>query len=173
MKLQLKKQIIPAIACTSILLTTVALSHEVIIAKSETTIKKSPDKKQVTEDPATSAITKEILTPIRLQEKRFHRFSRSGPTRSSTYELVEVSSNQTEGARYFDILVTTTNPRKLVITKQEKSTKKVNPKKPEPKNYLKLKYLTASNKVLIKQNHEWVEKSKHKYLKHIPIVNKK
>ncbi|MFT6792857.1 MAG: hypothetical protein ACJAR1_000843 [Rubritalea sp.] len=40
----------------------------------------------------------------------------------------------------------------------------------EPKAFLKIKYLTASNKVLIQQNDEWVERNKHKYLSLLPIT---
>ncbi len=174
MKRQLKKQIIPTVACTSILLTSFALSHEVIISNVEPTTSSVPAKKKVVADPAITTITKEILTPVRLQENRMHAFSRSMPTRSNSYELVEISSNQSEGARYFEIQVTTTNLFKLMVINNDKPTKKDSQPKIEPKTYLKLKYLTASNKVLIQQNHEWVERSKHKFLKFIPIVvNKK
>lgn len=173
MKRQLKKPIIPAITCTSILLASFALSHETIIAKLEPNTKNVPAKEKEATDPAITTITNEILTPVRQQEARWHKFSRSMPTRSNTYELVEVSSDSDEGARYFDIQVTTKN---LLIVSKEKTAQKTQPTKLEPRTYLKLKYLTATNKVLIQQDHEWVERSKHKYFSLIPVkapVNKK
>lgn len=177
MKRQLKKQVIPAIVCTSILLTSFALSHEFIISSLEPTVSKVPIKEKVVADPAITMITKEILTPVRLQENRMHSFSRSMPTRSNSYEIVEVSSDQAEGARFFDILVSSQPMNILTLNSANlnQANKKSKPK-PVVKStvYLKLKYLTDSNKVLIKQNDEWGERSKHKYLRLIPIVvNKK
>jgi hypothetical protein len=175
MKRQLKKQVIPTIACTSILLTSFALGHEFIISSIEPTISKVPSKEKVLADPAITMITKEILTPVRLQEQRRHNFSRSMPTRSNSYELVEISSDQAEGARYFDILIFT-EPMKIFTLQSAnigQATKQPKPKPvATPTVYLKLKYLTASNKVLIQQNHEWVERSKHKYLSLIPVITK-
>ncbi len=174
-------RITTAIACTSIALITTVFAHEVITSNVPTSSKPTLAIKAIEQpatqnktpkvDPAITNITKEILIPVRHQERRMHAFSRSLPTRSNSYELVELSSNQVEGARYFDVLVTSTNLRNFVI-KKGKLTNKANPPKITPKTYLKLKYLTASNKVLIQQNHEWVEKSKHKYLSLIPVTKK-
>jgi hypothetical protein len=131
---------------------------------------------------AIAKIEKEILTPLKSQENRRHAFTRSMPTRSNSYELVEVSSNLEEGARYFDIQIVTNDLFKNIIIDNDKVTPKNNLSKKqrqklintvpkiEPKAFLKIKYLTASNKVLIQQNDEWVERNKHKYLSLLPVT---
>ena len=193
MKLPLNKEVISAISCSSILFTSLALSHEIIITEIQSSNKNvpTPPSTKFVEDPAFTTITAEILTPIRLQEERSNRFSRGMRTHSNSYHLAEVSSDEAEGARYFEILVTTKSSASIfnslniessvlnaVPTKAEPNqAKKVEPKiepkvepKIEPKTYLKLKYLTESNKVLIQQDNDWVEKSQHKFLKFLPIT---
>ena len=174
MKQQLKKPVIASIGCASILLSTFALSHETIISATtlEPPIKNVLTKEKVAIDPAITTITEKILTPVRLQEQRRNVFSRSMPTRSNSYNLVEVSSDQAKGARYFDIQITTNDLRHLFAIEITKITKKDTQAKPEPKTYLKLKYLTASNNVLIQQDQEWVEPAKHKYFSLFPTIKK-
>jgi hypothetical protein len=172
MKPLINKQVISAIGCASILLTSLALSHEIIISEIKPSITNVPTVNKAITDPAITAVTDEILTPIRQQEISRNRFSRSMPTRSNTYELVEVSSDPSEGARYFDIQVTTNNIRNLFVIENNKAIKKDAQPTPEPKTHLKLKYLTESNKVLIQQDDKWVEKSEHKFLKFIPVIEK-
>ena len=163
------------IVTATVAFTGIALCHEkiIVIPKQET---KPTTKKEVAVDPAVTMINTEVLVPVRHQELRRNGFSRSRPTRANRYELAETSSDLVEGARYFDILVTAYNPRKIKIQKQKKTTSNA-PKiiaDPKPKIYLKLKYLTASNQLLIKQGEDWVERKDHKYLKLIPkVVTKK
>lgn len=189
---QIKVKAVPVIACTSIALITSVFAQEFITAKSSTQSKVETNKHAITSkgtpkvDLAITTIENEILTPIRLQDERSNRFSRGMRTHSNTYDLVETSSEPSEGARYFDVLITTkkypefsnaiilnnlnstmnTVPSGSIIVKPElKQEPKI-----EPKTYLKLKYLTESNKLFIQQDNEWVEKSQHKFLKFLPIT---
>ena len=173
------------IAFSSIAFITTAFAHEVITSQSpiivNNTIKNQPanNRKEAPKvDPATAKIEKEILTPLRFQEMRSHRFSRSMPTRSNSYHLVETGSDKEEGARYFDIQIVTNDSFKLIIMNNDKTTQKKDLSKAEintvpkiePKTFLKIKYLSASDKILIQQNDEWVERSKHKYLSLLPVT---
>ncbi|MGJ8656214.1 MAG: hypothetical protein ACSHX6_07175 [Akkermansiaceae bacterium] len=173
------KKIIPTIACTSILLATGALCHELIIAKSDSPITntKTPTKEKLTEDQAITTITHEILEPLRQQSQRSNRFSRVGPRPPNVYHLVETHSSQTksdkENARFFNILVHQPK-RKQFLTKEESlkvstEQQKLNPSE-DATIYLNIKHLTESNKTLIKQNDKWVEKSEHNYLKLLPKI---
>ncbi len=138
-------------------------------------------------DLAITTIENEILIPVREQELRSNLFSRAKPRSANTYDLVETSSDPAEGARYFDILVTTNDIKKhfIILNNVEATTNTaasssvtIKPEirkepKVEPKTYLKIKYLTESNKVLIQQDNDWVEKSQHKFLKFLPVLETK
>ena len=145
------------IVAGSIMLTSIITAKEVILEKSET-IKTNAS---AIEDPAITLIKNEILNPIILQSQKFNKFSRTDRGRNMNYDLVEVKEPITLGARLFNIVST-----------QQRYVYDIETKKSSLKNVTKtvheIKYISASNKVLVKQADDWVAKENHRYLKLLP-----
>jgi len=157
---------------TSLILTGYVFAKEIITTKSLiTTVRKiNTEKKAIKEstDPAIKAITSEIFTPVRLQETRSHRFSRAKISRVNTYEIVETTSDSKQGVRHFEIIVLFSGGFHNITSKNTKFTTTKKSAKPKGKTYLKLKYLTTEQKILVQQNNEWVEREKHLFLAMLP-----
>ena len=145
------------IVAGSIMLTSIITAKEVILEKSET-IKTNAS---AIEDPAITLIKNEILNPIILQSQKFNKFSRTDRGRNMSYDLVEVKDAATQGVRFFNIV---SKQKRYVYDKETKKSSLKN----VTKTVHEIKYISASNKVLVKQADDWVAKENHRYLKLLP-----
>ena len=146
-----------SIAGGSLLLTSVAISSEAELKEV---------KVQSSQDPAIKLITNEVLAPIIAQNNRTNNFSRVLRA-SKTYNLVEVLESATEEQRMFHI----TSTSSLTLLKKTKGKSVV---KNQGKTIVahEIKYLTPSNKILIKQGNDWVTIQDHKFLSLLPKATK-
>ncbi len=157
------KNTILSIASGSIILTSITIAGESLTQQAKATGKVNSVTATTITDPAVSLITHEILSPIITQSKRFNKFSRTRRPTNTVYEIVENTESATKEVRSFDIV---RKPTILIFPTQPTAGEK----KDVTNTLHEIKYLTASNEILIKQGDDWVTKQDHKFLSLLPKV---
>ena len=108
------------------------------------------------EDPVVATINQKLVSPLNLQFRYGRAMTRSMPSSSTSYLLVENKEDAKEGIRQFQVMKKTTFYRKGTEPKQEE--------------YLLVRHLAEGDQVLVKLKEEWIPMNQHPLLKLLPEV---
>ena len=132
------------------------MSHE----KEESTTTTTPAKvtadtqaKDAMKDQVAEILRVNLIDPLTRQEELFKGFSRSGPTHSTTYELVENTAKSTDGLTSYQVMM-----KKKPLRKSAKETNTV---------FLDLRHVKKDDLVLVKLKDSWVKLDEHPVVKRL------
>lgn len=108
------------------------------------------------QDPVEARLNETIVDPLNLQARQRMRFSRLGPTHSTSYHLAEITDKPVAGERRYQLMMTRTSFRKG-------ST-------PEKSEFLKVRYIEKTQQTLVSLKEAWVTPEEHPILKMLPKV---